>query len=114
MFIKSRNIIPLLAEFPLYDIDDIARDAFYNPCLGGSEERETNQKVLIGYMKSSSSFLTPKHVLIRYGRTVYDPALELNKVIVWLFNTVYIIKSFLQTACVLDFLDICKVSSLTY
>lgn len=37
-FINSRNIIPLLAEFPLYDIDHIALDAFYNLVLGGSEK----------------------------------------------------------------------------
>ena len=93
MFINSGNIIPLLAEFPVYDIDDIARVAFYNPVLGGSEERETNHKVLIGYMQSSNSFVTPKRVLIWYRRTV-DPALEQYKVTVGLFNTVFIIKSF--------------------
>lgn len=93
MLINSRNIIPLLEGFPLYDIDHIARDAFYNPVLGGSEERETNHKVLIGYMKSSNSFVTPKRVLIWYGRTV-NPTLEQYKVTVGLFNTVFIIKRF--------------------
>ena len=90
MLINSRNIIPLLAEFPLYDIDHIARDAFYSLVLGGSEERETNHKV---WLNSSNLFVTPKRVLIWYGRTV-DPALEQYKVTVGLFNTVFIIKSF--------------------